>query len=102
MNNIQNESRLVERVRSTLATREGLRGPSLLDQLIGVSIKSIRLDNNISQKDLADALNLTFQQIQKYEAGTNRISASMLLCLSLILDQPVSVFLRTAREYLEH
>jgi transcriptional regulator with XRE-family HTH domain len=46
----------------------------------------------MSQINLADGLKLTFQQVQKYERGTNRISASKLYDLSLILDVPIQFF----------
>ena len=46
----------------------------------------------MSQSTLGDALGLTFQQVQKYERGTNRIGSSRLFNLSKILDVPVSFF----------
>jgi len=46
----------------------------------------------MSQEKLGDALNLTFQQVQKYEKGTNRISASRLQQISLVLQVPVPFF----------
>jgi transcriptional regulator with XRE-family HTH domain len=46
----------------------------------------------MSQKKLGNALGLTFQQVQKYERGTNRIGSSRLYVLSRILDVPVSFF----------
>lgn len=46
----------------------------------------------ISQEQLAAALGLTFQQVQKYERGTNRVSASRLFQLSHVLDVPISWF----------
>ena len=46
----------------------------------------------ISQTDLGKALGVTFQQVQKYEKGTNRISASRLFNLSRVLDVPISFF----------
>jgi transcriptional regulator with XRE-family HTH domain len=49
-----------------------------------------------SQSQIANALGLTFQQIQKYEKGSNRISASRLQYLSKILDVPVSFFFEGA------
>jgi len=47
---------------------------------------------NKSQSDIANALGLTFQQVQKYEKGSNRVSASRLQHLCKILDVPVSFF----------
>src|SRR4051812_24693673 len=51
-----------------------------------------RLMLGMSQTNLADALGLTFQQVQKYESGTNRVGASRLHHLSEILQVPVSFF----------
>ena len=57
-----------------------------VDKLIGKRLKTIRLLNDCSQAELAEKLNLTFQQIQKYEKGTNRISASRLYEIAEIFD----------------
>ena len=48
----------------------------------------------ISQEALGDAIGVTFQQVQKYERGTNRIGASRLFAIGQALDVPVSVFFR--------
>ena len=55
-----------------------------------------RLMLDMSQSDIADALGLTFQQVQKYEKGTNRISASRLQHISQILQVPVPFFFEGA------
>jgi transcriptional regulator with XRE-family HTH domain len=55
-----------------------------------------RLMLDMSQTDIANALGLTFQQVQKYEKGTNRISASRLQHISQILQVPVSFFFEGA------
>ena len=52
----------------------------------------------MSQEQLGDRLNLTFQQVQKYEKGTNRISASRLWEMAKILDVPVSFFFEGSDE----
>jgi transcriptional regulator with XRE-family HTH domain len=57
---------------------------------MGVRMRRLMLD--MSQSDLADTLGLTFQQVQKYEKGANRISASRLQRLCGILQVPVSFF----------
>jgi transcriptional regulator with XRE-family HTH domain len=51
---------------------------------------------NMSQEKLGDSLGLTFQQVQKYEKGTNRIGASRLQAISNILQVPVSFFFEGA------
>ena len=55
-----------------------------------------RMMLDMSQEKLGDALNLTFQQVQKYEKGTNRISASRLQQMSHILQVPVAFFFEDA------
>jgi transcriptional regulator with XRE-family HTH domain len=56
-----------------------MSGPDPIDLEVGMNLRQLRLARNHSQSALADALGLTFQQIQKYERGTNRMSASMLV-----------------------
>jgi len=53
-------------------------GPHLVDLHVGVRIRQRRKSLGISQEKLADSLGLTFQQVQKYERGANRVSASKL------------------------
>ena len=57
-----------------------------LDIVIGRNLKLLRLSRGMTQTTLADSLGLTFQQIQKYETGTNRISASRLIEIARILQ----------------
>jgi len=63
-----------------------------VDRHLGQMIRARRLSIGLSQRDLAQALGLTFQQIQKYEKGVNRISASKLLAVARKLETPVSAF----------
>jgi transcriptional regulator with XRE-family HTH domain len=62
------------------------------DRHVGARLRMRRLMLNKSQSDIANALGLTFQQVQKYEKGSNRVSASRLQHLCKILDVPVSFF----------
>jgi transcriptional regulator with XRE-family HTH domain len=66
--------------------------PRPVDIHVGGRLRLRRTLMGFSQEKLGDAVNLTFQQIQKYERGANRIGASRLYQLSLILDVPVSYF----------
>jgi transcriptional regulator with XRE-family HTH domain len=66
--------------------------PNPTDKYVGSRVRMRRMMLGMSQEKLADALGLTFQQIQKYEKGTNRISASRLQAISQILDTPVHFF----------
>ncbi len=71
----------------------GKRGRSnQVDAHVGTRVRMRRTLLGLSQERLGDALGLTFQQVQKYERGANRIGASRLFQLSLILDVPVSFF----------
>lgn len=65
------------------------------DQLIGSQIRVLRLQAGLSQKGLGERLGISFQQIQKYEKGANRISASRLMQIAAALDAPMDYFYRT-------
>jgi len=66
--------------------------PNLVDLHVGGRVRLRRKMVGLSQERLADALQLTFQQIQKYERGANRISASKLYEIARTLQVPVSYF----------
>jgi transcriptional regulator with XRE-family HTH domain len=72
------------------------RGPDQVDKHIGKRIRLRRLMLNLSQTDVADALGLTFQQIQKYEKGSNRLSAGRLLRVAILLEVPLTYFYQDA------
>jgi transcriptional regulator with XRE-family HTH domain len=66
--------------------------PNPIDKHVGNRLRMRRLMLGMSQTDLSDALGLTFQQVQKYEKGTNRLSASKLQQSASILQVPVTFF----------
>lgn len=66
--------------------------PNPIDKHVGSRVRMRRMMLGMSQEKLGDALRLTFQQVQKYEKGTNRISASRLQHISQILQVPVTFF----------
>jgi transcriptional regulator with XRE-family HTH domain len=66
--------------------------PKPVDIHVGARVRLRRTLLGMTQSTLGDALGLTFQQVQKYERGTNRIGSSRLFLLSKILDVPVSFF----------
>ena len=68
------------------------RGPRPVDAHVGSRVRLRRTMLGLSQEKLGDEIGLTFQQVQKYERGTNRIGASRLYELSRVLDVPVSYF----------
>src|SRR5580658_805128 len=68
------------------------RGGHPVDKYVGQRLRMRRLMLDMSQANVADALGLTFQQVQKYEKGANRIGASRLQHISQILQVPVVFF----------
>src|SRR4026209_2157183 len=72
------------------------KAPNPIDKHVGSRVRMRRMMLAMSQEKLGDALGLTFQQVQKYEKGTNRIGASRLQQISNILKVPVSFFFEGA------
>lgn len=63
-----------------------------IDQAIGILIRKARTEAGVSQIALADRIGVTFQQIQKYEKGTNRVSVSALVLICSALSVSISTF----------
>ena len=68
------------------------REPNPIDRHVGSRVRLRRQMMEMSQEKLGEELGVTFQQVQKYERGANRIGASRLYDLSRVLDVPVSFF----------
>jgi transcriptional regulator with XRE-family HTH domain len=68
------------------------KSPDPVDIHVGRRLRMRRKDLGYSQQALADALGLTFQQVQKYEGGANRISASKLHATAMFLKTPIGFF----------
>ena len=68
------------------------KGPHPIDVHVGARVKLRRMLLGMSQEALGKALGLTFQQIQKYEKGANRIGASRIFEMSKLLDVPIQYF----------
>ena len=68
---------------------------------IGIRLKQKRIEKNLTQTKVAKALNVTFQQIQKYEKGTNGLSASRMQALSNYFMVPISYFFEGFTEFKE-
>src|SRR6516164_786452 len=66
------------------------KAPNPVDKYVGSRVRMRRIMLGMSQERLGEALGLTFQQIQKYEKGTNRVGASRIQQISEILQVPVS------------
>jgi transcriptional regulator with XRE-family HTH domain len=85
--------RKVEAVQDLLMVK---KAPNPIDKHVGSRVRMRRMMLGMTQEKLGAALDLTFQQVQKYEKGTNRIGASRLQQISHILQVPVSFFFEGA------
>ncbi len=74
--------------------------PSGIDRLVGQRLRWRRRELRLTQEKLGDLLNLTFQQVQKYEKGVNRISAGRLYEVAAALGVPIGYFYDGASELL--
>ena len=72
------------------------KAPNPIDKHVGARVRMRRLMVGMSQGKLGDALDVTFQQVQKYEKGANRIGASRLQQLARVLEVPPSFFFEGA------
>ena len=72
------------------------KAPNPIDKHVGSQVRMRRMILGMSQSKLADGLGLTFQQVQKYEKGTNRMGASRLQQISHILQVPAPFFFEGA------
>lgn len=68
------------------------RAPSDVDRFVGEKLTRLRREHDYSQKDVADLLGVSFQQVQKYERGKNRISVGRLWQLSLLFSVTPNYF----------
>jgi transcriptional regulator with XRE-family HTH domain len=78
------------------ASKGGGRGTTPVDAHIGQKIRTRRILLGLTQTELAEAANISFQQVQKYEKGTNRVGASRLQQFSEALGVPPSYFFECA------
>lgn len=62
------------------------------DRYIGQKIKEYRLARGYTQTELAEMIGITFQQVQKYERGSNRVSVSRLVSIAGLLNVPIDFF----------
>lgn len=90
---------LSPRRRNRSAMRDG---PDAVDVHVGIRIRLRRTLLGLSQSELGKALGLTFQQVQKYERGANRVAASTLYRVAGALDVPVSFFFDDLPDDLGH
>jgi transcriptional regulator with XRE-family HTH domain len=76
----------------------GTKSPDAVDAEVGQRIRMLRNDVGLSQTALAGALGVTFQQVQKYEKGVNRVGAGRLTRIANVLNVPVSRLLGVDEE----
>src|SRR3954471_25011680 len=75
-----------------------VKGPQPVDKHVGKRIRMRRLMSGMSQATLGGKLGVTFQQVQKYENGSNRIGASRLYHIAQVLDVPPAFFFEDLSE----
>jgi transcriptional regulator with XRE-family HTH domain len=69
-----------------------------VDRAVGTQLRLARLTLGLTQEEVGRAMEISFQQVQNYERGTNRVSASRLYQLAAILDVPISFFFESCAE----
>jgi transcriptional regulator with XRE-family HTH domain len=76
--------------------------PSGIDRVVGQRVRWRRRELRLTQERLGELLNLTFQQVQKYEKGVNRVSAGRLFEIASVLGVPITYFYEGAEGFVEH
>jgi len=74
------------------------RKPDPLDAMVGAKIRVLRVSRGLSQSDLAGEIGVTFQQVQKYEKGANRVGASRLSHIAAVLGISVGELFEPSRQ----
>jgi transcriptional regulator with XRE-family HTH domain len=75
-----------------LAKHIPARRATSADAEVGRRVRTFRMERELSQTDLAERIGVTFQQVQKYEKGVNRIGAGRLALIASALNQPITAF----------
>ncbi len=70
--------------------KPGSRSPTAIDQMVGERIRELRVAQNMTLSELGSELGISHQQLQKYETGTNRLSAGMLASVAQTLRIPIA------------
>jgi transcriptional regulator with XRE-family HTH domain len=92
---MQRKQKIQMKQAKTLDKHVRARRADLRDAEVGRRVRSRRLECRLSQTELADKIGVTFQQVQKYEKGVNRIGAGRLQRISEALEVPISFFFGT-------
>jgi len=74
------------------------KSPDPIDVAVGQQVRTLRMKAGLTQETVADALGLTFQQVQKYESGANRVAPSRLYRMSKLFKVRVSAFFDTVSD----
>ena len=80
---------------------QAAKSAGAIDALIGLQLRKIRKAKKLTQQDIAQGLRITYQQVQKYESGRNRIAASTLYHIATLLDRPIDDFFQLIEAYLK-
>ena len=75
---------------ATRTRQAASRAPTAVDQMVGEKIRRLRLERNMTLAELGNELGISHQQLQKYETGTNRLSAGMLSNVAEVLHIPIA------------
>ena len=79
-----------------MAANAQTNGPDPIDVAVGINLRRVRKERGLSQQEVGAAIGVTFQQLQKYENGKNRISASMLVKAAKVVGvQPADILPET-------
>src|SRR5688572_2648495 len=87
-----NRGKPLRNVAKKISEDRDQKKPTPVDEYVGIALRSRRNELGLSQTDLAKAIGVTFQQVQKYEKGTNRIGAGRLSAISQALQVPITYF----------
>ena len=78
--------------------RRTSRAPTDVDRVVGENVRQLRRERNLTLAELAYSLGISHQQLQKYETGTNRLSAGMISCVAEVLCVPIESLFRKGSE----
>ena len=71
---------------------QSAKKPTTTDQYVGRKIKEVRKHSKLTMIDLADQLGISYQQVQKYESGRNRVSAGVIFDIARMFKLPIGFF----------
>jgi transcriptional regulator with XRE-family HTH domain len=96
INSLSEQREALRNIAKKMIEERGSKKPTPIDEYIGIAVRSHRKELGLSQIALAKAIGVTFQQVQKYEKGANRIGAGRLSAIAKALQVPVTSFFAPA------